>query len=198
MNEPVLIDEQLPDTRPRLTTERLILRPFQMDDAESVFRICSVREIALMTRTIPHPYPPTRASEWIAQHAGLWLTGQSAIFAIMELQREELVGAIGLEIDEENQNAELGYWIAKGQWGRGYCSEAAAQVLRFGFENLSLHRIHAHHMNVNPASGRVLQKIGMSYEGRMRGHVRKWGSFYDVLCYGILKTDIESRQVRNE
>ena len=64
-------------------------------------------------------------------------------------------------------------------------------MLRFGFEQLALYKIHAHHMTTNPASGRVMDKIGMKKEGLLRGHVRKWGQFYDVLFYGILRTDYQ-------
>jgi len=181
------------DTRPSLKTERLLLRPFVLEDEDSVFRICSEKEIAANTRSIPHPYPREQAAHWIKQHSELWSTGKAAIFAICLHETEALVGAVGLEINSGDQNAELGYWIDKETWGRGYCTEAAAEVLRFGFGVLSLHRIHAHHITSNPASGRVLEKIGMKAEGVHRGHVRKWGQFYDVSCFGLLYCDLQQQ-----
>jgi len=98
----------------------------------------------------------------------------------------------GLTLSEAHNHGELGYWIGKPFWGRGYATEAAAAVLRFGFETLQLNRIHAAFMEHNPASGRVMEKIGMSHEGTLRQHMKKWDRFYDVIKYGILKSDYES------
>ena len=83
----------------------------------------------------------------------------------------------------------MGYWVGAPYWGRGYCTEAARAILRYGFEELGLHRIHAQHFARNPASGRVMQKIGMVYEGRQHEHVRKWDRFEDSDLYGILASD---------
>ena len=96
---------------------------------------------------------------------------------------------MGLEISEQDQHAELGYWVGRTYWGQGICTEAAAAVVKFAFEDLALHKVHAHHMTRNPASGRVLQKVGMLQEGVLRSHVRKKGVFEDIAFYGILRTD---------
>lgn len=182
------------DSRPQFETKRLLLRPFRADDEEAVFTICGQREIAANTRTVPHPYPREQATIWIKNHPELWLSGKAAIFAVCWAASGELVGAAGLEINETDQNAELGYWVDKNRWGQGIATEAAAGALKFGFEELQLHRIFAHHISSNPASGRVMEKIGMAKEGVMRGHIRKWGSFRDVVVYAALKHDQE--QVR--
>ncbi len=181
--------EEIEDTRPRLSTTRLILRPFDGTDEAEVYRICREKEIAAMTRTIPHPYPRTQALFWIAQQPGNWLEGKSAVFAICTRSGNQLVGSMGLSINEQDQNAELGYLMDKQRWGQGYCSEAAAEVLRFGFETLALHKIYAHCLTTNPGSRRVMEKIGLKQEGLLRGHVRKWGQFYDVYYYGLLHSD---------
>ena len=110
-------------------------------------------------------------------------------FAIVLLDRGVLCGSTGLGIDAENANAELGYWIGLPYWGKGYCTEAVQAVVQYGFEVIGLHRIQASHFSDNPASGRVMQKIGMSYEGCRRQHVLKWGKFEDLELYGILKSD---------
>ncbi|HKB78454.1 MAG TPA: GNAT family protein, partial [Thermoanaerobaculia bacterium] len=74
-------------------------------------------------------------------------------------------------------------------WGLGYATEAAGAVVRFGFESLSLNRIFACHFVRNPASGRVLRKLGMQHEGTMRQHVRKWDEYVDLEYYAILHQD---------
>lgn len=177
------------DNRPTLETKRLLLRPFFPSDAEVQQILANDREIAANTRTIEFPYPEGAALKWIEQHADMWKNGKSAIFAICLKSTGELTGAIGLEISEQDQNAELGYWIGRDYWGQGICSEAAREVVRFGFETLAVNKIHAHHMTRNPASGRVMEKIGMKKEGLLRSHIRKWGVFEDVAFYGILRTD---------
>ena len=113
---------------------------------------------------------------------------QQAVFAVTLKPAGTLIGTVGLRIDDEDQRAELGYWIGKPFWGHGYCTEAARCVLQFGFEQVGLNRIFAHHFSRNPASGRVMQKLGMSHEGHLPQHVRKWDGFEDLELYGIVKS----------
>ena len=89
----------------------------------------------------------------------------------------------------------MGYWIGTAYWGNGYCSEAAKSVLTYGFEVLGLHKIHARHMDPNPASGRVLAKIGMRHEGFLKEHYKKWNTFTDYHEYGILATEYRNQLV---
>lgn len=175
--------------RPQVTTSRLVLRPFQVGDSDDVQRICSDRDIASNTRTIEHPYPDGAAEFWIKQHGELWEQGKAAIFAICHGESEQLLGAIGLELNPEDHHAELGYWIEDVHRGKGYATEASIAAIGYGFDELGLHRIHAHHLTRNPSSGRVMIKAGMKREGLLRGHARKWGVFEDIEIYGILKTD---------
>ena len=87
----------------------------------------------------------------------------------------------------------MGVWIGVDWWGRGYATEASQTVLQFGFEVLSLNRIYAHHMLRNPASGRVLEKIGMKHEGILRERVRKWGVFEDVAILSVIRKEWPGR-----
>lgn len=169
-----------------LLTERLLLRSPRADDATDIERLAGEREIAANTATIPHPYPEGAAAEWIALQAQRQRAGEHVTFAMVERESGRLVGAIGLRLVQAHRRAELGYWIGKPYWGRGYATEAARAVLRYGFETLGLNRIHAAHFTRNPASGRVMQKIGMTHEGRLRQHYDKWGVLEDIEFYGIL------------
>jgi RimJ/RimL family protein N-acetyltransferase len=177
------------DQQPTLQTQHLILRPFNLFDAPEVQRLAGDRDIAAMTLLIPHPYADGMAEEWIKAHPKAFEEGISINFAVVLRKDEKLCGAIGLGIDKKNSNAELGYWIGKPYWGRGYCTEAAKAILKYGFEVIGLNRIYATHFPHNPASGRVMQKIGMRYEGCLRQHIHKWGKFEDVWQYGILKSE---------
>ena len=172
--------------QPVLSTARLLLRPFLPTDADDVQRLAGEREIAENTLTIPHPYPDGAAAEWIATHAPAWAEGRLATFAVTLAEEGTLVGAVGLDIHRADLRAELGYWIGKPWWSRGYATEAGHAVLEFGFGPLGLHRIMARHFLRNPSSGRVLQKLGMQREGVLRHHVLKWGTFEDLAVYSVL------------
>jgi RimJ/RimL family protein N-acetyltransferase len=116
-------------------------------------------------------------------------------------QRRHLCGGAGaltLRIDRRHSRAELGYWIGKPYWGQGFATEATSAALRFGFGDLHLNRIFANHFTRNPASGRVLQKLGMKHEGIRRQHSRRWGEFLDSHSYGILRHEWEANQARSE
>ena len=174
------------EEQPTLLTERLELRPFRSDDAPRVHEIASAREVADTTLSIPHPYPPGAAAAWIAAHALAWEAGTGAVFAITEREGGAVVGAIGLAVAAEHARAELGYWVAVSHWGMGYCTEAARALLDLAFGPLALHRVQARHFLRNPASGRVMQKLGMRPEGVHREAMRKWGRFEDLAQYAIL------------
>jgi RimJ/RimL family protein N-acetyltransferase len=174
-----------------------LLRPFAASDAPAVQLLAGEREIAANTLSIPHPYLPGMAESWIATHETMRAEGKKVSFAITLAQERTLIGAIGLEIAAEHRRAELGYWIGKPYWGRGYATEAARAVVDYGFKSLGLQRIHAGHFSRNPASGRVLAKIGMRKEGTLRSHIEKWGTFVDVEFYGILRSDLDERCSRS-
>jgi RimJ/RimL family protein N-acetyltransferase len=175
--------------QPILETPRLRLRPFDPADAPEVRRLAGHREIARFTLTVPHPYPEGAAEEWIASHPAAWAGGRAISCAIERRSDGRLVGAVGLTIDRESDRAELGYWIGPEYFGNGYATEAAGELVRFAFDTLRLHRVVARHFGSNPASGRVMQKIGMRNEGTLRHHYRKWGEFEDIVWYGILASD---------
>jgi RimJ/RimL family protein N-acetyltransferase len=177
--------------RPTLRTRRLLLRPFTLADAPEVRRLASDRAIASTTWRVPHPYPEGAAEAWIATHEERFTSGAGADFAVVALDDDRLVGSMGLEISGDHRWAELGYWVAVAEWGHGYATEAARAVLDYAFRELDLNRVHAHHMTRNPASGRVLEKVGMRHEGELRQHVRKWGRFEDVRWLGILRSEWE-------
>lgn len=181
-----------PAPLPDLETERLLLRAFRPADAPRVTALAGEREIALNTLNIPHPYERHHAEEWIASHPGQLERRESATYAITRREDQQVVGAVGLILDPANEVAELGYWVGKPYWGRGYAAEAGRAVVEWGFRSLGLHRIHASHFPRNPASGAVLRKIGMTREGCLREHVKKWGEHLDLERYGILRREFEA------
>ena len=177
--------------RPTLKTERLILRPFTLADAPDVQRLAGDRAIAETTLNIPHPYPAGGAEEWISTHQHAFDLGKGVHFAITRKADGGLVGAVSLMGMVRGHLAELGYWIGKPHWNQGFCTEAARAVVRYGFEELGLVRIHASFFKTNPASGRVMRKLGMRPEGCLRRHIKKWGRLDDLELYAVLKDEWE-------
>jgi RimJ/RimL family protein N-acetyltransferase len=138
---------------------------------------------------IPHPYPDGAAEEWIGSHAEAFEQGESVDFAIDLCADAALGGAIGLRFEHIHARAELGYWIGVPYWGRGYATEAAGAILEYAFAERGLNRVYAFHWTTNPASGRVLEKIGMTHEGTRRSHTLKDGEYLDSEAYGILRSE---------
>lgn len=180
------------DAQPALLTTRLRLRPFAAADAAVVQRLAGEFAVADTTLSIPHPYADGVADAWLASLQDAFVQGRQAVFAITDRTTGELVGAIGLDLRWEHDRAELGYWIGRPFWSRGFATEAARAVLDYGFHALGLRRIHACHFARNPASGRVLTKIGMRHEGIARAHVVRWGRPEDLVQYGILREEFET------
>jgi [ribosomal protein S5]-alanine N-acetyltransferase len=172
---------------PRLVTERLVLRPIAAADGPVVERLAGAREVADTTLTIPHPYPAGGGAQWIATHATAWERGDNLALAICDKRlTDELLGAISLHVSAAHAHGEIGYWIGVSSWGKGFATEAAHAVLAYGFAHLQLHRIQGRHFTRNAASGRVLQKLGMRYEGTHRDAYRRWDRFEDVAVYAVL------------
>jgi RimJ/RimL family protein N-acetyltransferase len=176
-------------TIPVLQTARLTMRPFEMDDAPIVQRLAGMPDVALTTLRIPHPYEDGMAEDWISTHQAAWDARESLVFALI-VESEGLVGAAGIELNEENDRGEIGYWIGLDYWNRGYATEAAAALIEFGFGELNLNRIQARYFTRNPASGRVLEKAGMKYEGVLRQHMLVRGTFEDIVICSILNSDV--------
>ena len=180
---------------PTLETARLRLRPYCDEDIAELLPLIGTREVAATTLRIAHPYTEQDARDFLllAQEPGkVWLAitlrGSES-----QIDRRQ-IGGIGLRIDSSHQHAELGYWLGVQYWGQGYATEAAREMLRYGFEDLGLHRIYASHFKQNPASGNILRKLGMQYEGCQREHLRKWDQFVDSELYGILRREWQQKQ----
>jgi RimJ/RimL family protein N-acetyltransferase len=166
-----------------LETERLRLRPLELTDAQALYEIVSAREIAAGTLTIPHPYRPEWAAEYIAS-----IENENE-FAITLRSEGTLVGSIALTVEAEHDRGQLGYVVGVPYWGNGYATEAGRAVVGHAFEELGLNRVYAFCFSRNVASRRVLEKIGMTHEGTRRGHSFKWDEHLDEEAFGILASE---------
>jgi RimJ/RimL family protein N-acetyltransferase len=145
-----------------LATERLTLRRFLVTDAERVNEITSNWNVARMLRLAPYPQSVEETRAWLASHEAEWLAGDGYRFAVVEGGR--LIGCADLDEILRGRN-EIGYWFDEAVWGRGYAGEAAAAVRDFGLATLGLDHLESGHAFDNPASGRVLLKLGFRKVG---------------------------------
>jgi RimJ/RimL family protein N-acetyltransferase len=168
-----------------IQTGRLDLQPATASDIAELVPLIGAREVAETTLRIPHPYEEKHAREFLASPAK-----ENELRLIIRLRSDgRLCGGIGLHPDNDHKRAELGYWIGVPFWGSGYATDAARAVVGYGFQNFDLNRIFAAHFAGNDASGNVLRKIGMRYEGCMRQAVIKRDRFIDLERYAILRGD---------
>jgi RimJ/RimL family protein N-acetyltransferase len=174
---------------PKIETKRLILRPFKLSDADRVRELAGNKLIADTTLNIPHPYEKGMAKDWISGHRNDFESGTSVHFAITLKPTRELIGAVGLLIEKKFNRAELGYWIGKDYWNKGYCTETAITIVEYGFKELRLNKIESSHFERNPASGKVMRNIGMKKEGFRREHVIKRDKYENLVEYAILKKE---------
>jgi ribosomal-protein-alanine N-acetyltransferase len=171
-----------------IETERLLLRTLTEGDIPELVPLIGDRRVAATTLRIPHPFEEKHAQEFLNSPAK---EGELRL-GIRLRSTNALIGGIGLHPYPEHERAELGYWIGVPYWGQGYATEAAGAVVRYGFEHIRLNRIFAGHFKHNPASGNVLLKVGMKYEGCMRQNLLKWGEFVDVEVYSILRQEFDT------
>jgi [ribosomal protein S5]-alanine N-acetyltransferase len=186
------------ESQPILITQRLILRPLIEADARDIQRLAGDWEVSDTTQTIPYPYPDGAAEQWIESTRIQFQRGAGVAFAITLRDTCELMGVISLGIRSQSESGEIGYWVGKPYWNLGYASEAAMALLDYGFNKLNLSRMYARHLSRNPASGRVMQKIGMQHEGHLRQHEKKWGVLEDVDYYGILRAEYLNKHIEEK
>ena len=174
---------------PLLETSRLQLRAFRQADEQDLLALISDKEVAATTLRIPHPCTLADVQAWLSTHQEEYQSGKTIRWAITRGREDCLIGGISLFLNQAFQSAELGYWIGKPYWGNGYAFEAASRVVEFGFDQAGLNRIEAHYMDENQASARILQKLGLQYEGLHRQLIKKGEAFRDVYTYAILRSD---------
>ncbi|WP_343556552.1 GNAT family N-acetyltransferase [Sphingobacterium sp.] len=172
---------------PKIETERLILNAITTSDIPQIVEYLQDRVYSDFTSNIPYPYRKEDAEYWLKLAEEAFVNRKGFTFAIRN-KEEKLIGAIGLH-DEGSDKAELGYWIAIPYWNKGYVTEAAKAIIDFGFKELHFNKIFATYFPHNPASGKVMEKIGMKKEALLKQHLKKDGKYYDIPLYSIFKME---------
>ena len=172
-----------------LQTERLILRRFVESDAEAMFQNwASSAENLIYVSWDPHPdVEVTRNSirNWVASYANLHYFKWAIC---LKEDPEHVIGDISIvEIDENDSYCEIGYVLGKNYWGRGMMTEALKAVLDFCFTQAGFQKVKARYASLNPASGRVMEKAGMSYLKTIANGVERKDYVADLIYYQIKK-----------
>jgi ribosomal-protein-alanine N-acetyltransferase len=169
-----------------LRTHRLLLRQFHPSDVDDAL---AYRDDAEFSRFLPHiPQPFTRrdAEAFVSRNiAEPW--DQSPTFAVA--LGGNVIGTVNLDVDQANCIAMLGFAIGRAHWGKGIGSEAVAAAVTWGFEAFALAKIWASTDARNVRSQRLMEKLGMRLEGRLRSHERARDGRTDKLYYGLLREE---------
>ncbi len=176
-----------------IETNRLIIRNFVDKDSVDVYECCNDFEVVKTTLGMPWPYTLDVAQGWISGHSQNQKEGKSYEFAIcLKENPDKVVGCVSLiDINPKAKRAEMGYWVGRLYWKQGIATEAAKAMVEFGFKKLGLHTIIARFFDINPASGRVMEKCGMKYVGTIRDHEFRFDQYYNVKYYEIVESDLE-------
>ncbi|WP_328593447.1 GNAT family N-acetyltransferase [Niallia circulans] len=162
-----------------------VIRLFKESDAVNVAKLCNNYNIYKNTLHLPYPYSVDDAKSWIKNQLE---NGLFYEFAITDKENGELYGAIALSNNQKFNNGEIAYWIGEEYWGNGFATEAAEAILWFAFNEKHLHKVYARYFKTNPASGRVMQKLGMREEGVLIEQVKKDNLYLDLVYYGIINS----------
>jgi RimJ/RimL family protein N-acetyltransferase len=138
-----------------LFTERLYLRPPAGADAEAVIAICGDWEVARRLSRVRHPYGYADFRFFLEQ-----VVVREPTWATVLRATNALVGVIGLAPHQDGDSAELGYYMARLHWGQGLATEAGQAIVRLGIDDFGYPRLTSGYHADNPASGRVLTKLG--------------------------------------
>lgn len=167
-----------------LESERILLRPVTLDDAQDIFEYTSDEETTRYLYDVHTDFEQTErmvANYFVQQPIGK--------YAVVLKETNKVIGAIEFRVDDWNEAGDLGFTMNRHYWGKGYMTEAASLIIQLAFEKLNLARVFAGHEVANEASGKVLQRLGMQLDGVLRKQTKIKGQLVDSMYYSILKED---------
>jgi ribosomal-protein-alanine N-acetyltransferase len=145
----------------RLQTDRLLLRPPERADWATLIAMIGDYDVAKNLANVAHPFTQTQAHEFYDRMEDGRAKGEVWPFAIFRKGDSAYIGGVGLRLSDGQ--FELGYWLGRAHWGRGYATEAARRALGFAFHDLKAQAVWAGWFHDNPRSGHVLEKLGFRF-----------------------------------
>ena len=176
-----------------IETKRLLLRRFELSDALPMYKTWATdSDVTRFLSWLPHENVEATKkiiSSWIGQYNST----EYYNWAVTLKENKRIIGSISVvKQHPEHDVCEIGYCYGKEFWGKGYGTEALDGVIGFMIHKVGFNRVHAYHHSENEASGKVMVKAGMKYEGRLREyHKDNRGVYVDCKMYSILKKDLE-------
>ncbi|MBR0536597.1 MAG: GNAT family N-acetyltransferase [Clostridia bacterium] len=180
----------------RLETDRLVLRKFEITDAEAMYRNWASDEEVTKFLTWPTHKSVEVSRGVLADWLALYANNDHYQWAItLKEYGDEPIGDIAVvQIREKTATVQIGYCLGRKWWRRGIMSEALGAVMDFLFDAVDARRIESRHDPRNPNSGKVMQKCGMKYEGTLRASDRNNQGVCDACYYALLKSERGTRQ----
>ncbi len=184
---------------PMIETQRLILRKIEMNDANRMFEFI-FSDYRVMDNLIKGPHQSiTETINRLTEITNQYVSEKFCYWGIVVKENGELIGTIDLfNINEDTENCEVGYNIGFNWWNKGYGTEALHAVVEFAFRIMDIHKISATHNIDNPASGKIMLKVGMKREGIIRHMIRKNNQYKDCGIYGILQQEYFETKLPNQ
>ncbi|MGF7050707.1 ribosomal-protein-alanine N-acetyltransferase [Paenibacillus sp. DS2015] len=180
---------ELFDKKPIFETNRLVIRKLEIQDAEDYFYVLSdletikhtrwelfqsIEDSTLYLKNLEQKYQLRQAFHW----------------GIVDKDSNKIIGRIAfVNVDVDNDKTEIGYVVSREYWNKGIVFEAARELIKFGFEELGLNRIEARCNEDNVGSERIMQKIGMEFEGLLREQLKMKGEYKTQKFYSIIRSD---------
>ncbi|MDU8502180.1 GNAT family N-acetyltransferase [Pseudomonas syringae] len=171
---------------PTLNTPRLKLSLIGYDSAATLAALADDPLIAAFTVNLPSPYTLADAQKFIGTMHVSFEERRALAFGVYRKADNALMGVISLALISSHCTGHLAYWLGADYRGQGYMSEAAVEIMQYGFKQLKLHRIQSRCLKRNLPSARVLRKAGLQDEGLMVESFLKEGVFHDQLLFGVL------------
>jgi len=173
----------------QIITERLLVRPMQLDDAPSLFEFWSDPMVSKFMN-IEAFTDISQAQQMIVMLQRLFTENKAIRWTILLKDSNEIIGSIGFNyLDYENERAEIGYDLGYSYWGKGYATEAIRALTSYGFESLRLNRVEAKVDPDNLNSIKVLKKLRFVEEGKLRQYEKSKGEFVDLIMFSMLRTE---------
>ena len=182
---------------PELTTERLTLRKMMVIDAADMYEYACRQNVTKYVTWHPHP-DRMYTREYLQYLGNRYAAGMFYDWAIVYEPDCKMVGTCGFtSFNYLSDSAEVGYVLNPDYWGKGIMREALARVIRFGFEELGLHRIEAKYIVENERSRHAMESVGMTFEGVLRESMLVKGAYVDVGVCSILRSEWKALQEKS-
>ncbi len=176
---------------PTIETGRFILRKVTLDDVDDMYEYAKEAEVTKYLTWSPH-VDKAHTFEYVSYLQNRYKVGDFFDWAVVCKDSGKMIGTCGFtRFDYPSNAAEIGYVLNPDYHGQGIATEVLARVIRFGFEKLALNRIECRYMIENPASRRVMEKNGMSFEGVCREGMLIKGKYRNIGICSILRSEYQ-------